>query len=60
MTIAQDAIFDPVATVIPFSTEEAVRIANSSRYRLFADVHSRGSKRTIRVARMLEVGVFLF
>ena len=27
---------------------------------LFADVHSRGSKRTITVARMLEVGVFLF
>ncbi len=31
MTI-QDAIFNPVvAAVIPFSTEEAVRIANSSR-----------------------------
>ncbi len=27
---------------------------------LFADVHSRGSKRTVTVARMLEVGVFLF
>ena len=60
MTIAQDEIFGPVTCVIPFETEEeAVRIANSSRYGLFAGVYSADSPRAMRVARKLDVGVVL-
>ena len=44
MTIATDEIFGPVTCVIPFGSEdEAVRIANSSRYGLFAGVYSADS-----------------
>ncbi|KAI4157690.1 MAG: hypothetical protein LQ342_008095 [Letrouitia transgressa] len=60
MTIAQEEIFGPVTTVIPFQTEEeAINIANASRYGLFAGVYSRDSSRTSRVARKLDVGVVL-
>ena len=60
MTIAQDEIFGPVTAVMPFSTEdEALGIANASRYGLFAGVYSRDSDRTMRVARKLDVGVVL-
>lgn len=60
MTIANEEIFGPVTCVIPFSTEdEAVEIANSSRYGLFAGVYSADSPRTMRVARKLDVGVVL-
>lgn len=60
MTIATDEIFGPVTCVIPFgSEEEAVRIANSSRYGLFAGVYSADSPRAMRVARKLDVGVVL-
>ena len=60
MTIATEEIFGPVTCVIPFSTEEeAVEIANSSRYGLFAGVYSADSPRTTRVARKLDVGVVL-
>lgn len=60
MTIANDEIFGPVTCVIPFATEEeAVEIANASRYGLFAGVYSADSQRTMRVARKLDVGVVL-
>ena len=60
MTIAQNEIFGPVTALIPFSTEdEALGIANASRYGLFAGVYSRDSNRTMRVARKLDVGVVL-
>ncbi|MCJ1291613.1 Aldehyde dehydrogenase mpl4 [Xylographa carneopallida] len=60
MVIAQDEIFGPVTAVIPFTTEdEAVSIANDSKYGLFAGVYSADSNRTMRVARKLDVGVVL-
>ena len=60
MIIARDEIFGPVTSVISFDTEEeAVSIANSSQYGLFAGVYSSDSKRTMRVARKLDVGVVL-
>jgi acyl-CoA reductase-like NAD-dependent aldehyde dehydrogenase len=58
MTIAQDEMFGPVATVTRFSTEdEAVGIANASRYGLVAGVYSRDSERAMRVARKLDTGI---
>ena len=60
MTIAQEEIFGPVTTVIPFSTEEeAINIGNDSRYGLFAGVYSSNPDRTTRVARKLDAGVVL-
>ena len=42
MSIAQEEIFGPVASVIGFdSDEEAVQIAKDSRYGLYGGIHSR-------------------
>jgi len=41
MRIAQEEIFGPVLTVIPFDTEaEAIRIANGTNYGLASGVHT--------------------
>ena len=56
-TIAQDEVFGPVLTVIPFDTEdEAVRLANATRFGLAAGVWTRDVKRAHRVARALQAG----
>jgi aldehyde dehydrogenase (NAD+) len=58
MAIAQDEIFGPVACVIPFRDEDdAIRIANDSRYGLCAWVWSGDSRRAYDVARRLRVGM---
>tara|TARA_R110000787_G_scaffold13918_50_gene43401 strand:+ start:1416 stop:2900 length:1485 start_codon:yes stop_codon:yes gene_type:complete len=57
MSIAQDEIFGPVATVISFDDEEeAIRIANHSRYGLAATVWTTDSARAHRVAGKLCAG----
>jgi aldehyde dehydrogenase (NAD+) len=55
--IAQDEVFGPVLTVLPFaSEEEAVALANDTRFGLAAGVWTRDVKRAHRVARALQAG----
>jgi aldehyde dehydrogenase (NAD+) len=56
-TIAQDEVFGPVLTVLPFETEEeAVAIANDTRFGLASGIWTRDLKRAHRVARALKAG----
>jgi aldehyde dehydrogenase (NAD+) len=55
--IAQDEVFGPVLTVLPFESEdEAVAIGNATRFGLAAGVWTRDVKRAHRVARRLHAG----
>jgi acyl-CoA reductase-like NAD-dependent aldehyde dehydrogenase len=57
MTIAQEEIFGPVLVVIPFEDEEdAIRIANDSRYGLAGNVMAGSLERAVAVARRLRAG----
>ena len=56
-TIAQEEIFGPVLSVIPYDTEEdAVRIANHSRYGLSGAVHAGSLERAMSVAKRIRTG----
>ncbi|MFZ0037239.1 MAG: aldehyde dehydrogenase family protein [Candidatus Acidiferrales bacterium] len=56
--IAQEEIFGPVASVIPFSDEaEAVRVANATPYGLAAAVWSRDIFKAFRVVKALRAGI---
>ncbi|MHB8469928.1 MAG: aldehyde dehydrogenase family protein [Gaiellaceae bacterium] len=58
MTVAQEEIFGPVVTVIPFEDErDAIRIANDSKYGLFATVWTGDPARGHRVARAIKSGM---
>ncbi|MFJ8194033.1 aldehyde dehydrogenase family protein [Streptomyces sp. NPDC096094] len=57
--IAQEEVFGPVLAVIPYDDEDdAVRIANNSRYGLSGAVHSADEQRAIRIARRIRTGTF--
>jgi len=57
MTIAQEEIFGPVLSVIGYSSEdEAVEIANGTRYGLAASVWSADQEHAVSVARKLRAG----
>ncbi len=57
MTIAQEEIFGPVLSIIPYDDEEdAVRIANDSAYGLAGGVWSADEERAKRVARRIRTG----
>ncbi len=57
MRIAQDEVFGPVASVIGFDTdEEAVRLANDSRYGLYGGIHSRDPAKAWEMALQLRTG----
>ena len=57
MTIAQEEIFGPVLSIIPYDSEEdAIRIANDTVYGLAGGVWSANPERARRVARRLRTG----
>jgi acyl-CoA reductase-like NAD-dependent aldehyde dehydrogenase len=57
MRVAQEEIFGPVLSVIPFESEEqAIQIANDTRYGLAAGVWTRDLRRAHRVARAVDSG----
>ena len=57
MKVAQEEIFGPVVTVIPFEDEkDAIRIANESRYGLMATVWTSDPARGHRLARRIKAG----
>ena len=57
MTIAQEEIFGPVLVVIPYEDEDdAVRIANDSKYGLSGGVFSGSVERSLAVARRIRTG----
>ncbi|RJG01435.1 NAD-dependent succinate-semialdehyde dehydrogenase [Noviherbaspirillum sedimenti] len=58
MAVAQEEIFGPVAPLFRFKTdEEAVALANNTRYGLAAYFYSRDIGRVWRVAEQLEFGM---
>ena len=57
MTIAQEEIFGPVLSVIPYDDDDdAVRIANDSLYGLSGGVWSADQERALAVARRMRTG----
>ena len=57
MTIAQEEIFGPVLSIIPYDSEdEAIAIANDSMYGLAGGVWSGDPERAERVARRIRTG----
>ncbi|MFZ4629965.1 MAG: aldehyde dehydrogenase family protein [Blastocatellia bacterium] len=57
MTIAQEEIFGPVLSILPYDDEEeAIRIANDTIYGLGGGVWSGNPERAARVARRLRTG----
>jgi acyl-CoA reductase-like NAD-dependent aldehyde dehydrogenase len=58
MRIAQEEIFGPVLTVVPYSGEddEAVRLANDSIYGLGGAVQAASTARAFNVARQIRAG----
>ncbi len=57
MTIAQEEIFGPVLSILPYDSEdEAVAIANDTIYGLAGGVWSADADRAMRVARKMRTG----
>ncbi|NEC85440.1 aldehyde dehydrogenase family protein [Streptomyces sp. SID12501] len=57
--IAQDEVFGPVLTVIPYDDDDdAVRIANNSVYGLSGGIQSADEERAIALARRIRTGTF--
>ncbi|RDV02398.1 aldehyde dehydrogenase [Undibacter mobilis] len=58
MRLAQEEIFGPVLSIIPFDSEdEAIAIGNDTRYGLASGIWTRDVNRVHRVARALRTGM---
>ena len=58
MEIAQEEVFAPVLAAIPYATDdEAIALANDSKYGLAGGVWSPDTERATAVARRLRTGV---
>ena len=58
MKLAQEEIFGPVLSIIPFDTEEeAIEIANATRYGLASGIWTRDLNRMHRVTREIRSGM---
>jgi len=59
MIIAQEEIFGPITTVIPYDSEdEAVAIANASEFGLSGAVYTQDTDRAYAMARRIRTGTF--
>ncbi|PYF77023.1 aldehyde dehydrogenase family protein [Pedobacter nutrimenti] len=57
MRIAQEEIFGPVLSIIPYQTEEeAIAIANDTNYGLAAYITSKDEQHALRVAAQIDAG----
>ena len=57
MTIAREEIFGPVASVLPYRSEdEAIRIANESSYGLGGAILTKDTLRAIEIAKQIRTG----
>ena len=57
MTVAQEEIFGPVLCVIPYTDDDdAIRIANDSKYGLGVGVHSASLERGMSIANRIRAG----
>jgi len=57
MTLAQEEVFGPVLSIIPFDTEEdAIRIGNDTKYGLASGVWTTDLSRALRVSREIHAG----
>lgn len=57
MKVAQNEVFGPILTIIPFKTEEeAIRLANDSVYGLASGIWTQNLARAHRVAKQIEAG----
>lgn len=58
MTVAQEELFGPVVCVIPFETEEeAIKIANDTRFGLSGAVHTSNLERGVEIAKKVQTGM---
>ena len=58
MWIAQNELFGPIVCVMPFdTTEEALQIANDSRYALTGAIHTRDTERGAELAKRCDSGM---
>ena len=57
MTLAQEEIFGPVLSIIPFDTEEeAIQIGNDTKYGLASGIWTTNLSRALRVSRAIHAG----
>lgn len=58
MAVAQEELFGPVVCIIPFETdEEAIEIANDSRFGLSGAIHTSNLERGVEMAKKVHTGM---